>query len=103
MSSTATILYPVDFSSFCIAMAAYMKRAAALLGARVTSSCCRSNRLQRHAALRETDLRGFRGVYRHWPGEAQFVPDGRVSCGGVPQNPGYGGRGERDCSSCEGG
>jgi len=36
MSSIATILYPVDFSSTCIAMAAYVKRAAALLGARVS-------------------------------------------------------------------
>jgi hypothetical protein len=62
MSLIATILYPVDFSSSCVAMAAYVKRAA---------------------------------------GEAQFVPVGRVSGGGVPQNPGFGGRGERDCSSCE--
>jgi nucleotide-binding universal stress UspA family protein len=36
MSSIASILYPVDFSPSCIAMAAYVKRAAALLGARVS-------------------------------------------------------------------
>ena len=36
MSSIATILYPVDFSSSCVAMAAYVKRAATLLGARVS-------------------------------------------------------------------
>jgi nucleotide-binding universal stress UspA family protein len=36
MSLIASILYPVDFSPCCIAMAAYVKRAAALLGARVS-------------------------------------------------------------------
>jgi nucleotide-binding universal stress UspA family protein len=36
MSSIASILYPVDFSPSCVAMAAYVKRAAALLGARVS-------------------------------------------------------------------
>jgi nucleotide-binding universal stress UspA family protein len=36
MSLIATILYPVDFSSSCIAMAPYVKRAAALLGSRVS-------------------------------------------------------------------
>jgi len=36
MSLIATILYPVDFSSSCIAMAAYVKRAAVLLGAKVS-------------------------------------------------------------------
>ncbi|MGB0125718.1 MAG: universal stress protein [Silvibacterium sp.] len=36
MSLIATILYPVDFSSSCVAMAAYVKRAAALLRARVS-------------------------------------------------------------------
>lgn len=36
MPSIATILYPVDFSSSCIAMAPYVKRAAALLRARVS-------------------------------------------------------------------
>jgi nucleotide-binding universal stress UspA family protein len=36
MSLIANILYPVDFSPSCIAMAAYVKRAAALLGARVS-------------------------------------------------------------------
>ena len=36
MSSIATILYPVDFSSSSVAMAAYVKRAASLLGARVS-------------------------------------------------------------------
>jgi nucleotide-binding universal stress UspA family protein len=36
MSLIATILYPVDFSSSCVAMAACAKRAAALLGARVS-------------------------------------------------------------------
>src|SRR5580698_9722736 len=36
MSSIATILYPVDFSSSCVAMAAYVERAATLLGARVS-------------------------------------------------------------------
>jgi nucleotide-binding universal stress UspA family protein len=36
MSLIASILYPVDFSPSCIAMAAYVKRAAALLGARVS-------------------------------------------------------------------
>jgi hypothetical protein len=35
MSLIANILYPVDFSPSCVAMAAYVKRAAALLGARV--------------------------------------------------------------------
>src|SRR6202034_1419089 len=34
MSLIANILYPVDFSPSCVAMAAYVKRAAALLGAR---------------------------------------------------------------------
>ena len=32
----ANILYPVDFSPSCIALAAYVKRAATLLGARVS-------------------------------------------------------------------
>jgi nucleotide-binding universal stress UspA family protein len=32
----STILFPVDFSPSCVAMAAYVKRAAALLGARVS-------------------------------------------------------------------
>jgi nucleotide-binding universal stress UspA family protein len=36
MSLITSILYPVDFSLSCIAMAAYVKRAAALLGARVS-------------------------------------------------------------------
>src|SRR5258707_11363354 len=36
MSLIASILYPVDFSSSCVAMAAYVKRAATLLGARVS-------------------------------------------------------------------
>ena len=36
MSLIANILYPVDFSRSCVAMAAYVKRAAALLGARVS-------------------------------------------------------------------
>jgi len=36
MSLISNILYPVDFSPSCIAMAAYVKRAAALLGARVS-------------------------------------------------------------------
>jgi len=36
MSPIANILYPVDFSPSCVAMAAYVKRAAALLGARVS-------------------------------------------------------------------
>jgi universal stress protein A len=36
MSLIANILYPVDFSPSCIAMAAYVKRAAALLEARVS-------------------------------------------------------------------
>jgi nucleotide-binding universal stress UspA family protein len=36
MSLIASILYPVDFSPSCIAMAAYVKRAAALLGAKVS-------------------------------------------------------------------
>jgi nucleotide-binding universal stress UspA family protein len=36
MSLIANILYPVDFSPSCVAMAAYVKRAAALLGARVS-------------------------------------------------------------------
>jgi nucleotide-binding universal stress UspA family protein len=36
MSSIANILYPVDFSHSCASMAAYVKRAAALLGARVS-------------------------------------------------------------------
>jgi nucleotide-binding universal stress UspA family protein len=36
MSLIANILYPVDFSASCVAMAAYVKRAAALLGARVS-------------------------------------------------------------------
>ena len=30
------ILFPVDFSPSCVAMAAYVKRAAAIFGARVT-------------------------------------------------------------------
>jgi nucleotide-binding universal stress UspA family protein len=36
MSLIASILYPVDFSPSCVAMAAYVKRAAALLGAGVS-------------------------------------------------------------------
>jgi nucleotide-binding universal stress UspA family protein len=36
VSLIANILYPVDFSPSCVAMAAYVKRAAALLGARVS-------------------------------------------------------------------
>ena len=36
MSLIASILYPVDFSPSCVAMAAYVKRAAALLDARVS-------------------------------------------------------------------
>jgi hypothetical protein len=36
MSLIASILYPVDFSPSCVAMAAYVKRAAALLEARVS-------------------------------------------------------------------
>jgi nucleotide-binding universal stress UspA family protein len=36
MSLIANILYPVDFSPSCLAMAAYVKRAAALLGATVS-------------------------------------------------------------------
>jgi nucleotide-binding universal stress UspA family protein len=36
MSLIASILFPVDFSPSCVAMAAYVKRAAALLGARVS-------------------------------------------------------------------
>ena len=36
MASIASILYPVDFSPSCIAMAPYVKRAAALLDARVS-------------------------------------------------------------------
>src|SRR3977135_391388 len=36
MALITNILYPVDFSPSCVAMAAYVKRAAALLGARVS-------------------------------------------------------------------
>ena len=36
MSLIASILYPVDFSPSCVAMAAYVKRAAVLLGVRVS-------------------------------------------------------------------
>ena len=36
MSLIANILYPVDFSPSCVAMAAYVKRAASLLGASVS-------------------------------------------------------------------
>jgi nucleotide-binding universal stress UspA family protein len=36
MSLITSILYPVDFSPSCVAMAAYVKRAATLLGARVS-------------------------------------------------------------------
>jgi nucleotide-binding universal stress UspA family protein len=36
MSLIASILYPVDFSPSCVAMAAYVKRAAALVGAKVS-------------------------------------------------------------------
>src|SRR3984893_6716170 len=36
MSLIASILYPVDFSRSCVAMAAYVKRAAALFGAKVS-------------------------------------------------------------------
>jgi nucleotide-binding universal stress UspA family protein len=36
MSLIANILYPVDFSPSCVAMAAYVKRAAALVGAKVS-------------------------------------------------------------------
>ena len=36
MALIANILYPVDFSPSCIAMAAYVKRAATLLGAKVS-------------------------------------------------------------------
>jgi nucleotide-binding universal stress UspA family protein len=36
MSLIAKILYPVDFSPSCVAMAAYVKRAAAVLGAKVS-------------------------------------------------------------------
>jgi nucleotide-binding universal stress UspA family protein len=36
MSSIANILYPVDFSHSCVSMAPYVKRAATLLGARVS-------------------------------------------------------------------
>ncbi len=36
MSLVTNILFPVDFSASCVAMAAYVKRAAALFGARVT-------------------------------------------------------------------
>jgi nucleotide-binding universal stress UspA family protein len=36
MALISNILYPVDFSPSCIAMAAYVKRAAGILGARVS-------------------------------------------------------------------
>src|ERR1700679_2525580 len=36
MSLIANILYPVDFSPSCVAMAAYVKRAASVLGAKVS-------------------------------------------------------------------
>ena len=36
MVSIQNILFPVDFSPSCTAMAAYVKRAAAICGARVT-------------------------------------------------------------------
>jgi hypothetical protein len=36
MATIANILFPVDFSASCIAMAAYVERAAALLEARVS-------------------------------------------------------------------
>src|SRR5258707_14384256 len=36
MTTMQNILFPVDFSPSCIAMAAYVKRAAAIFGARVT-------------------------------------------------------------------
>src|SRR5258707_1100753 len=36
MTTTQNILFPVDFSPSCVAMAAYVKRAAAIFGARVT-------------------------------------------------------------------
>ncbi len=37
MTTIQNIQFPVDFSSSCIAMAAYVKRAAAIFGARVTT------------------------------------------------------------------
>src|SRR5713101_43532 len=36
MTTTQNILFPVDFSPSCVAMAAYVRRAAAIFGARVT-------------------------------------------------------------------
>src|SRR5258708_36633242 len=36
MTTMQNILFPVDFSPSCIAMAAFVKRAAAIFGARVT-------------------------------------------------------------------
>ena len=36
MTTTQNILFPVDFSPSCVAMAAYVKRAAAIFGARAT-------------------------------------------------------------------
>ena len=36
MGLITNILFPVDFSSSCVAMAAYVKRAATLLGAKVS-------------------------------------------------------------------
>jgi hypothetical protein len=36
MTTIQNILFPVDFSPSCVAMAAYVKRAAAIFGARVT-------------------------------------------------------------------
>ena len=36
MTTIQNILFPVDFSPSCVAMAAYVKRAAAMFGAKVT-------------------------------------------------------------------
>jgi hypothetical protein len=67
----------------------------------LTGSCCRPYRLQRHATVRKTNLRSFRGVSRHRPGKTRLLSGARVPRGAMPKNPGFRGRSDRVRAGCE--
>ena len=100
MSLIANILYPVDFSPSCVAMAPYVKRAAALLGARVS-------------LVHVVDPTGYNGLQLYVRPISEVSEEhlniGRERLdsflaaefprGAVPKNPDFGRRSDRDRSS----
>jgi hypothetical protein len=102
MSLITSILYPVDFSPSSVAMAAYVKRAAALLGARASLlhvvDPTGYNALQLYVRPISEVSEEYLGIGRE---RLNSFLTAEFPRGAVPKNPDFGGRRDRDRSSCE--